>query len=77
MYILTGYCNPSFLKKAVLFLNDQNVNFFSECENPSKYPQKMKIFGWSLIKEQVYKYGWKAENLSHQKTRITNCFKKS
>ena len=31
---------------------------------------------WGLIKEEVYKDDWEAENLDQSQTRLLNCFKK-
>ena len=46
-------------------------------ENPPNIPQIVCIEDfWSLIKENVYKDGWEAENLDQLRNRIVYCFEK-
>ena len=63
-------------KKAVQFLKDQNIKFLPKSENPPNTPEIRCIEDfWSLIKGEVYKDGWEAENLDQLEKRIKYCFK--
>ena len=63
-------------KIAVQFLKDQNIQFLPKSENPPNTPEIRCIEDfWSLIKGEVYKDGWEAENLGQLEKRIKYCFK--
>ena len=73
----TDYGGSSLLDKAAQFLNDQNIKFVPKSENPPNTPVIHCIKNFlGLIKEEVYKDGWEAENLDQLRTRILYCFKR-
>jgi hypothetical protein len=66
-----------YAKKTLDFLNDQNVKFVAKNENPANVPECRPIEGfWYLLKAEVYKDGWCAQNLKQLERRIRACVKK-
>ena len=64
-------------KKAAQFLKDQNIKFVPKTENlPNTSETRCIEDFWSLIKGNVYKDGWEAENLDQLRNRIVYCFEK-
>ena len=54
------------------------VNFVQNFENPLNIPETRPIEKfWGLIKGEVYKNNWQAENLDKLKNMIKFCLKKS
>ena len=62
--------------KFVQFLNDQNIKFVPKSENPLNTDEISCIEDFKgLIKGEVYKDDWEAENLAQLRTRILIRFK--
>ena len=65
-------------KKAAQFLNERNSKFVPRSENPPNTPEiRFSDYFWALIKGEVYKDGWEAENLDQLRIRIFSCFKRA
>ena len=65
-------------KKAAQFLNERNSKFVPRSENPPNTPEiRCSDDFWALIKGEVYKDGWEAENLDQLRIRIFSCFKRA
>ena len=60
----TKLAGAHYWNKAVQFLNDQNISFVPKYENPLNTTEIRCIEDfWGLIKGEIYKDGWEADNL--------------
>ena len=58
-------------------MNDENINFVPKIYNPTNLPESRQIEDfWSILKGEVYKNNWKADNVAQLKERIKYCVKK-
>ena len=58
-------------------LIENDINYIEKYENPANCPEIRPIEDfWSILKGEVYKGGWKAENLKKLENRIRYCLKK-
>ena len=70
----SDFAGVHYTSKAAQFLNDQNIKFVPKSENPSNTPEIRCIEGlWGLIKGEVYKDSWEAENLDQLQIGILYC----
>jgi len=66
-----------YAKTVVDYLNEEKVNFVQKCENSPNISEARPIEDfWGIIKGEVYKNNWKAENLNQLQNRIKFCLKK-
>ena len=66
-----------YAKTVVDYLNEKKVKFVQKSENPPNVPEARPIEDfWGLIKGEVYKNNWQAENIDQLKNRINLCLKK-
>jgi len=66
-----------YAKSVVNYLNEEKVNFVQKFENPPNIPEARPIEDfWGIIKGEVYKNNWQAENLDQLQNRIKFCLKK-
>ncbi len=58
-------------------LSDEKVKFVPKDKNPTNIPEARPIENfWSILKGEVYKNNWKADNLDQLKLRIKYCLNK-
>ena len=66
-----------YTKRAINRLNAENINFLPKIDNPTKLPEARPIEDfWSILKRELYKNNWKAENVAQFKDIIKYCVKK-
>ena len=58
-------------------MNVENISFVPKIDNPTKLHEARPIEDfWSIIKGEVHKNNWKADNVAQLKERIKYCVKK-
>lgn len=63
-----------YAKATLEFLQERNIPFVRKEENPPNMPQLRPVEKfWGLLKQEVYKGGWEAENLQQLKRRVRKC----
>ena len=66
-----------YAKTVIDYLREKNVKFVEKEDNPPNVPECRAIENfWSILKGDVYKNNWKAENLEKLQCRIKYCLKK-
>ena len=63
--------------KVVDYYRAQNINFVEKSENPANLPEARPIEDfWTILKGEVYKGGWKANDFDVLKKKIRLCLRK-
>jgi len=63
--------------KVVTYLKDNGIKFVEKYRNPTNVPQCRPIEDfWANLAKNVYKNGWRADNVIQLKNRIRSCLKK-
>ena len=66
-----------YAKKVQEYLKEKEINFVAKVDNPANVPEIRPIeFFWSILKREVYKDGWEAENTKKLISRINYCLTK-
>ena len=66
-----------YAKTVIDYLREKNVKFLEKEDNPANVPECRAIENfWRILKGDVYKNNWKAENLEKLQCRIKYCLKK-
>ena len=66
-----------YAKSVVTYLREKKVHFVEKYDNPANLPECRPIENfWSILKGEVYKNNWQAENLDQLRNRIKYCLGK-
>ena len=66
-----------YAKSVIAYLREKKVNFVEKIDNPANLPECRPIENfWSILKGEVYKNNWQAENIDKLRDRIKYCLRK-
>jgi hypothetical protein len=65
-----------YANSVISYLNQKSIKFVDKKDNPANLPECRPIENfWSILKGNVYKNNWQAENIDQLKRRINFCLK--
>ena len=75
-YVFWPDLASSYARSVVDWLQSNNISFVPKESNPANVPEVRPIEDfWGILKANVYKGGWQANNLQQLESRIRTCLK--